>query len=207
MNAWRWWCLTAVLELVCGAACVPAMAYENALQAPSAFAAIGDDGARSVALFIEAIKVIQHPRCLNCHPQTRQPTQGDDLHVHTPPMHAGPGDHGVPGLPCKSCHGDNNVATLGTSIASVPGQSLWSLAPASFAWQGKSSAEICMQLKDTARNGGRSLAQVHKHMATDPLVGWAWHPGEGRAPAPGTQARFGALIEAWIASGAQCPHS
>jgi hypothetical protein len=73
------------------------------------------------------------------------------------------------------------------------------------AWQGKSLREICLQIKDETRNGGRSLWDIHKHMGTDPLVGWAWHPGEGRAPAPGTQADFGALIEAWIASGAHCP--
>ena len=105
-----------------------------------------------------------------------------------PPMNAGPGDQGVPGLPCNSCHGDRNVATLG-SIASIPGHSHWGLAPASMAWQGKSLQEICLQLKDAARNGGRSLKKIDEHMATDPLVGSAWHPGEGRVPA-GTQAQF-----------------
>ena len=39
------------------------------------------------------------------------------------------------------------------------------------------------------------------------MVGWAWRPGEGRIPAPGTQAEFGDLIQAWIESGAQCPAS
>lgn len=73
------------------------------------------------------------------------------------------------------------------------------------AWQGKSVPEVCSQLKDLSRNGGRSLSQIQTHMATDTLVGWAWHPGEGRAPAPGTQAELGALIQAWIASGAHCP--
>jgi hypothetical protein len=207
MNArWRW-CFTVLAGLACCAASFSAIAQENGLKPVSAFAAISDERARSVALFTEAAKVIQNPRCLNCHPATRQPTQGDDLHAHIPPMQAGPSDHGPPGLPCKSCHGDRNVTTLGTSIASVPGQSLWSLAPAPFAWQGKSRVEICEQLKDGARNGGRSLAKIHEHMATDPLVGWAWRPGEGRSPAPGTQAQFGALIQAWIASGAHCPQS
>jgi hypothetical protein len=75
------------------------------------------------------------------------------------------------------------------------------------AWQGKSLREICLQLKDVARNGGRSLSQIHEHMAKDSLVGWGWHPGEGRSPAPGTQAQFGALIRAWISTGAHCPES
>jgi hypothetical protein len=45
---------------------------------------------------------------------------------------------------------------------------------------------------------------VH-HMAEDSLVGWGWHPGAGRTPAPGTQAEFGALIKAWVDTGAACP--
>jgi len=73
------------------------------------------------------------------------------------------------------------------------------------AWQGKSLREICLQLKDGRRNGGRTFSTIHEHMATDPLVGWAWHPGEGRRPAPGTQGQLGELIEAWIAAGAHCP--
>jgi hypothetical protein len=73
------------------------------------------------------------------------------------------------------------------------------------AWQGKSLGEICAQIKDPKRNGGRSLAQIQRHMGTDDLVGWAWRPGEGRNAAPGTQSEFGALITAWIATGAYCP--
>ena len=180
----------------------PATAAEAPAAKKLAHAVAGDG-----ALFTAFVPVLRHPRCMNCHPVKRQPTQGDDLHAHIPPVHAGAGDHGVPGLPCKSCHGDKNVATLSSSIASIPGHSHWGLAPASMAWQGKSLSEICVQLKDTARNGGRSLSKIHEHMATDPLVGWAWHPGEGRIPAPGTQVQFGALIEAWISTGAHCPQS
>ena len=43
------------------------------------------------------------------------------------------------------------------------------------------------------------------HMASDTLVGWAWTPGFGREPAPGSQKELGALIEAWINTGAECP--
>jgi len=156
-------------------------------------------------MFIEAGKVIQSPRCLNCHPVTRRPTQGDDLHAHMPPMHAGKGGQGVSGLRCTACHGKANVATHLKGIASVPGNERWRLAPSSMAWQGKSLPEICAQIKDPARNGGHTLAEIHEHMAKDPLVAWAWQPGHGRVPAPGTQKEFGELIEAWIATGAHCP--
>jgi hypothetical protein len=64
---------------------------------------------------------------------------------------------------------------------------------------------MCEQLKDPERNGHRTLAQLHEHMAQDDLVGWGWHPGPGRQPAPGTQQVFGELIQAWIETGAACP--
>jgi hypothetical protein len=197
-------CSLAVGLLAIGAN-APGAAQVAPLQPVSAFSTIRDERARSVALFVEAAKVIASPRCMNCHPTTRQPTQGDDLHAHVPLMYGGPRDRGVPGLPCRSCHGTANIPTLASSIASIPGNPNWGLAPASMAWQGKSVRDICLQVKDGARNGGRSLTKIHEHVATDPLVGWAWHPGEGRVPAPGTQAQFGALIQAWISTGARCP--
>jgi hypothetical protein len=73
------------------------------------------------------------------------------------------------------------------------------------AWQGKTASEICRQLKDPALNGGRTLDQIHEHMAEDTLVGWAWHPGPRRTAAPGTQRAFGRWIADWIATGAVCP--
>jgi len=108
-------------------------------------------------------------------------------------------------LPCSSCHSKENTPTLGTVIKSIPGSDHWALAPASMAWQGRTIGEICQQLKDPVRNGNRTLAQIEKHMVEDHLVGWAWHPGDGRTPAPGTQVLFGELIAAWVETGAHCP--
>lgn len=166
---------------------------------------ISDDEVRSATLFIEAGKVIQSPRCLNCHPADREPTQGDRLRTHVPFMQADDEGHALPGIECRTCHGTGNVTTYSDDIQSVPGNARWALAPASMAWQGKSLVEICEQVKDPARNGGFSLEKLHEHMALDPLVGWAWNPGPGRVPAPGTQRQFGELIAAWIESGAHCP--
>src|SRR5260221_8164884 len=129
-------CLAAVTGFPIGAAeVIP-------LKPVSAFASVTDEKARSVALFVEAARVIASPRCMNCHPATRQPTQGDDLHAHVPLMYGGPHDRGAPGLPCASCHGATNTLTLASSIASVPGNSQWRLAPASMAWQGRGLAEV-----------------------------------------------------------------
>src|SRR5882672_3482077 len=93
------------ISLLAAGAVSPEAAQVAALKPVAAFSTIRDERARSVALLTEAARVIQSPRCLNCHPVNRQPTQGDDLHAHVPLMYAGPGDHGVAGLQCKSCHG------------------------------------------------------------------------------------------------------
>ena len=50
-----------------------------------------------------------------------------------------------------------------------------------------------------------ALNASHYVIGKDTLVGWAWKPGFGRAPAPGTQAQAGALVEAWVKTGAACP--
>ena len=172
------------------------------LLAPGAFDSITDRRARSVALFNEMGKVIQSPRCLNCHPRGDRPTQHDGI-AHSPPVSRG-GGNGVPGLQCTTCHGPANVA-FENGRGSIPGNPAWLLAPREMAWAGKSLGAICAQMKDPKRNGGRSLADLLKHNATDGLVGWGWAPGVGRKPAPGTQQSFGELTKAWIDAGAACP--
>ena len=147
-----------------------------------------DPVARSVALFREAGKVLQDPRCLNCHPAGDRPTQNDAMRPHIPQVVRGADGHGAPGLPCSTCHHATNY-----DAAHVPGHANWRLAPASMAWAGKPLGAICLQIKDPARNGGRDMAALLRHVSEDSLVGWAWSPGAGRTPAPGTQAEFGAV--------------
>ena len=176
----------------------------SGLSACFAVAAFGqappDAVARSVELFREAGKVLQHPRCLNCHPVGERPTQTNTMRPHNPPIVRGADGHGPAGLPCSACHHAANY-----DAARVPGHPDWHLAPASMAWAGKSLGAICAQIKDPARNGGRDMASLLRHMSEDTLVGWAWSPGIGRTPAPGTQAEFGAVMRAWAQSGAHCP--
>ncbi len=181
----------------------------NTLRSPSSFLSIGDERARSQALFQEAGKVLHSPRCLNCHPATNRPTQTMSITPHDPPVFRGEGGMGLPGMPCTTCHADENRTVVGQAdkIRSVPGHAMWHLAPSEMAWQGKTLREICEQVKDPARNGNRNLDQILEHMAHDKLVGWAWEPGAGREPAPGTQAQFGDLLKAWVDTGAICPTS
>ena len=174
------------------------------LKDPGAFASIADPAKRSAALFTEMGKVIQSPRCLNCHPRTDRPNQGEAMTPHNPPVVRGADGHGAAGLECATCHSDANVA-FANGTGSIPGAPKWHLAPLSMAWEGKTLGQICVQIKDRTRNGGKSLADLIEHNGKDELVGWGWHPGLGRAPAPGTQAQFGALTKAWVESGAKCP--
>jgi hypothetical protein len=99
---------------------------------------------------------------------------------------------------CPICH---QAANFGA----VPGNPIWHLAPHEMSWEGKTIGEICTQIKDPARNGDRSLETLVAHIGEDHLVGWAWAPGPGRKPAPGTQKEAGALVAAWVESGAACP--
>jgi hypothetical protein len=169
------------------------------LRPVAAFATITDPAARSVALFEEAGRVIQHPRCMNCHPRTDRPTQTDAMRPHMPWVERGPDDGGVATLRCSTCHHDTNFAASG-----VPGNPKWKLAPIEMAWQGKTLGEICRQILDPAR-AHMNREQLLHHMAEDELVGWAWHPGGRRTAAPGTQAEFGALIKGWLETGGKCP--
>lgn len=170
----------------------------------AAFDGIHDGDARSAAIFDEVAKVFSHPRCLNCHPRSDAPMQGDAMRPHAPPVARGPRGFGEPGMACASCHMPRNVAYLGAE-GSIPGGPKWHLAPRSAGWTGFSSGEICAQLHDRRRNGGFDLDGIRRHLATDPLVAWAWAPGKGRTPAPGSLDTFLALVDAWIETGGQCP--
>jgi hypothetical protein len=170
------------------------------LKSVQSFAAISDERQRSVALFNEAGKVITHARCVNCHPAGDRPAQGDDRHPHMPLVVRGVDNFGAVGMRCTTCHGPANFDSAG-----VPGHPAWHMAPIEMAWVGKSLGEICEQIKDPARNGGKSMEELVHHMAEDSLVGWGWLPGTGRQPAPGTQKEFGELIKAWVETGAACP--
>jgi len=58
------------------------------------------------------------------------------------------------------------------------------LAPIEADWFGKSSQEICAQLRDPERNGGRTMIELAEHLNHDLILHWAWNPGGGRQPAP-----------------------
>ena len=194
--------LVALVALVIVTAATEAVSDQtDSLASPESFASIADTAARSAAIFTELGKVLTHPRCVNCHPAGDRPRQGDMARLHQPPVERGADGHGLPAMRCSICHQQANFDAAG-----VPGNPIWQLAPREMAWEGKTLAEICAQIKDPARNGNRSVHALIEHIGEDHLVGWAWAPGSGRQPAPGTQKQAGALAEAWVKTGAECPN-
>jgi hypothetical protein len=194
--------LVALVALVIATAATDAVSDQSdSLASPESFASIADTAARSAAIFTELGKVLTHPRCVNCHPAGDRPRQGDMARLHQPPVERGADGHGLPAMRCSICHQQANFDAAG-----VPGNPIWQLAPREMAWEGKTLAEICAQIKDPARNGNRSVDALIEHIGEDHLVGWAWAPGYGRQPAPGTQKQAGALVEAWVKTGAECPN-
>ncbi len=161
----------------------------DTLHGPDAFASISDQAGRSRSLFSEAAKVIMAPRCMNCHPAGDHPTQGNDMHEHQPPVFRGESGDGVAGLRCSTCHTERNYTLSETaSYKSIPGHPRWGLAPVEMSWQGKSIGDICRQIKDPNRNGGRDLLLklLHEHMASDDVVAWA-RQRLGEAPLAGAR--------------------
>jgi hypothetical protein len=75
--------MKARLIIIVLAGTAGALAGADELRGPETFASITGQAERSRALFVEAGRVLQHPRCLNCHPVGERPTQGDDGHPHS----------------------------------------------------------------------------------------------------------------------------
>ena len=152
-------------------------------------------------------EVFSHPRCANCHvddgrPRWSGPSYGDEARYHGMFVGGDPDQMlGKPGLMCTTCHSVENADVP----HGPPGAEVWFLAPKEFVWFEKSSAEICEQVKDPARNGGRSMTDLETHVAEDHLVAWGWKPGPGREPAPYSAAETAANISVWAANGAPCP--
>jgi hypothetical protein len=172
----------------------------DSLATPESFTSTADTEARSAAIFAELGKVLTHPRCVNCHPAGDRPHQGELGRLHQPPVERGADGLGLAAMRCPICHQQANF-----DPGRVPGHPEWHLAPRGMAWEGKTLGEICAQIKDRERNGGRSLEELVHHIGTDSLVGWVWAPGFDRRPAPGTQKEAGTLAEAWVKTGAVCP--
>ena len=157
----------------------------------------------SRSAFLQVYRVLTSPRCQNCHPAGDAPLQGDDSHVHLQNVKRGKDGHGVYGMHCDTCHQAKNLS--GDHMP--PGNPKWALPPEDqkMVFVGHSPGELCRQLKDPKQNGGRTLAMLFNHVASDDLVGWAWNPGDGRTLPPLSRVETAAQMKVWVESGAACP--
>ena len=150
--------------------------------------------------------VLQHPRCQNCHPADDTPLQGDLGTPHNQEITRGPDGFGMVGARCTTCHGPSNPpSNYGLHIP--PGNEKgWHMPPPEMkmVFVGRSSHDLCEQIKDPARNGNKTIADLREHWV-DPLVLWGWDPGFGRKPVDVPHKTFVAAFEAWVSAGTPCP--
>ncbi|MGD9629387.1 MAG: hypothetical protein AB7V18_09090 [Pyrinomonadaceae bacterium] len=159
----------------------------------------------SVAAFNEAAKVFFSARCANCHPAGDVPTQGDQMTPHSQGVTRGEDGMGVYGMRCTTCHQNENLE--GDHMP--PGTTIdWHMPPADqkMVFQGLTAGQLCRNFTDPNRNGGLQVKSLMDHIQKrDPLVIWAWEPGNGRSTPPMSFEQFAAKVEEWVANGAACP--
>src|SRR5262245_30806983 len=175
------------------------------------------DDATAKAAFAAAYQVFMHPRCVNCHPVGDAPLRGEDSRPHSGlRLSRGADGQGVFTLKCTNCHqaqnqpglhmppGAPNILKDGSLDLINP---RWHLPShrTPMVFQGRSPAQLCRQLQNPTQNGGLSEEKLIHHVANDPLVLWAWNPGEGRSVPPLTHQDFVASVKRWLDNGGACP--
>ena len=176
----------------------------NPLPAPSNEAVKSKVGSpQAVAAWNVIYSVLQHPRCMNCHPAGEAPLQGEKSQPHQQSVQRGPDGHGLYAMKCQTCHQDHNL--VGEHLP--PGGPDWHLPKPEMklVFEGRSSHELCEQLKDRKRNDNHSMEEIFEHMDKAPLVLWGWDPGNGRAPVPVSHTELMKAVRAWIDNGCGCP--
>ena len=153
--------------------------------------------------------VASHPRCANCHvgesdrPMWSGPTYGK-ARPHGMGIRAGESRIGAETIPCRTCHLTNETGGNDQAHGAPQVADAWRLAPVEADWFGRSSDEICGQLRDADLNGGRSFLEIADHLGHDVILHWAWEPGGGREAAPFSLQEHTADVLAWGVAGMPC---
>lgn len=164
--------------------------------APPAQAATPEDA------FVDVVRVLQSPRCVNCHPNGDAPLQGE--------QHKRKHAQGITrdiertGMTCQTCHRESLVSNDPGLPPALKG---WRLPPAStpMIFEGRTPAQLCAQLKDPAHNGNHDLAHLLHHVGHDELVLYGWQRQGNRPTPPLPHAVFVARFQQWVDAGAPCP--
>ena len=197
--------------LALGALVSPAFAEgENVTIEPPAEGSISE--AQGLEAWARIYEVASHPRCSNCHvgaenlPMWSGPSYGR-TRAHGMNIQGGESRIGAETVLCSTCHaintqGGNDGPHMAPQVAMN-----WQLAPVEAAWFGRSTVEICEQLRDPERNGGRDFMAIASHLDHDLILHWAWSPGGGREPAPYSLQEHVNDILAWGVAGYPCPEA
>lgn len=162
-----------------------------------------------LAAFDRIYEVASHPRCSNCHvgpdniPMWSGPSYGETPRPHGMNVNAGESRIGAETLLCSTCHAYNTRSNDQPHAAPQVAMT-WMLPPPEAAWFDKSAVEICNQLRDPARNGGRDMLAIAAHLDHDLILHWAWEPGGGREPAPFSLQEHVDDILIWGVAGMPC---
>lgn len=198
--------LVAVLAVLAAGITMAYAEGENAVIDPPVEGSVStEDG---LAAWARIYEVTSHPRCSNCHvgadnrPMWSGPSYGTSR-PHGMNVNAGESRIGAETLLCSTCHvnnaSDNAMAHAAPQVAMD-----WQLAPVEAEWFGKSSIEICNQLRDPDRNGGRDMMDLAAHLDHDLILHWAWSPGGTREPAPYSLQEHVNDVLAWGVAGFPC---
>ncbi|MEQ6202454.1 hypothetical protein ABMC88_05310 [Sulfitobacter sp. HNIBRBA2951] len=170
------------------------------------FAAQAQDSGQEA--WARIFEVASHPRCTNCHVGADGRPAWDNLGYGSDRLHgmnivAGESRIGAESIPCRTCHisaeGANDRPHAAPQVDDA-----WRLPPVELAWRGKSSAEICAQMRDPDSNDGLTPEELVDHVRTSVFVAYGFTPGEGRDPAPRTLADLTLDFEIWTAAGMPC---
>ena len=201
-----WKLVTAGLSIALSGA-APAAQPAVVIEPPAAGSVSAQEG---LAAWGRIYEVAAHPRCANCHvgpdgvPMWSGPSYGR-TRPHGMNIQGGASRIGAEMLLCSTCHvtsvsGGQDAPHMAPQVAAA-----WRLPPPQAHWFGRSSADVCEQLRDPARNGGRDHLALAAHLDHDVILHWAWAPGGGREPAPySLQAHVNDIL-AWGVAGFPCP--
>jgi hypothetical protein len=151
--------------------------------------------------FDDVARVLQSPRCVNCHPNGDAPMVGDKHARH--PMEVKRGLEKL-GMACNSCHRET-VTSIVDTPGTPPAAAHWGLAPPSQIFEGRTHRELCNQLRDPKSNGGKTAAALVEHVSGDGLVLHGWNPGGKRTLPPLSHDEFVAKFQTWVEAGMPCP--
>lgn len=158
-------------------------------------------------------EVASHPRCANCHtgvsdvPMWSGPSYGKKPRPHGMNIHAGASRLGAETVPCATCHvaADKELLVDAGPHMAPRVAATWRLAPPEAHWFGRTSQQICVQLRDPKLNGNRTYQDLAGHLGHDVILHWAWSPGGGREPAPYDLQKHVKDILTWGVAGMPCP--